>query len=198
MRGLNYSLFDWHDYVHKNNPTNWTPAMKPNAIVAVLAASFLSACIGNPAVTLTPTGTVPVVNATGLASDPFAAFSMDVNQYRAAAVLDPAPALNPLTYNSLLQGAAQTHANDMSANDFFSHTGSDGKSVADRVTAQGYNGTTVMENIAMGQTSASAALDGWQKSYDHNQAILSSVPTEFALAWAPGNYWVMVLAKPAP
>lgn len=191
MRGLNYSLFDWHDYVHKNNPTNWTPAMKPNAIVAVLAASFLSACIGNPAVTLTPTGTVPVVNVAGLASDPFPDFSSDVNLYRA-------PALNPLTYNSLLQGAAQTHANDMSDNDFFSHTGSDGKSVADRVTAQGYNWTTVMENIAMGQTSASEALDGWQNSPPHNDAILSSIPTEFALAWAPGNYWVMVLAKPAP
>lgn len=170
--------------------------MKITVKFAGLALAVLSACSPDPMADISaPSGggsggsgsSVPM--ATGLPNDPFPAFSIDVNSYRA-------PSLNPLSYNTLLHGAAQTHANDMSTNGFFSHTGSDGSQVWDRATAQGYSWGWIGENIARGQTSAAQALTGWQNSPGHNAILLSSQPTEFALAWAPGNYWVMVLAKP--
>jgi len=164
--------------------------MKFSVFIASAALAVLGACSSSPmAGVAAPSGGSSVPMATGLASDPFSSFSADVNSYRA-------PALNPLSYNSQLQGAAQTHANDMSTNGFFSHTGSDGRTVSDRVSDQGYNWAWIGENIAQGQTTATQALNGWKASPSHNAILLSSVPTEFALARAPGNYWVMVLAKP--
>jgi uncharacterized protein YkwD len=156
------------------------------------AAMFLSGCMGSVSVTSglpahVTNNTVPL--AAGAVADPFTSFSASVNTYRA-------PALNPLAYNSQLQGAAQTHANDMSNNGFFSHTGSDGSQPWDRVDNQGYSWSWVGENIAWGQTTADQALTGWQNSPGHNAIFLSSQPTEFALANSAGNYWVMVLARP--
>jgi uncharacterized protein YkwD len=42
--------------------------------------------------------------------------------------------------SGLLAAAARNHSDDMAANDFFSHTGSDGSSVARRIVATGYPG----------------------------------------------------------
>ncbi len=127
--------------------------------------------------------------ALGNATDQFSAFTTSVNAYRA-------PSVNPLAYNARLQGAAQTHANNMSTLGFTSHIGSDGSTVRDRVINQGYSPGWVGENIAKGQTSANQALTGWQNSPDHSANLFSSDLTEFGFAWARGNYWVMVLASP--
>lgn len=162
--------------------------MKLAVIITCVAAFGVSGCMG----TSTGAGAVPTSFNAGVPGDtvdPFPAFGVSVNAYRA-------PTVNPLAYNVKLHGAAQTHANDMSDNNFFSHTGSDGSQPWDRVDAQGYNWGWVGENIAQGQGSASAALTAWQNSPGHNAILLSSQPTEFALAWASGNYWVMVLARP--
>ena len=59
--------------------------------------------------------------------------------------------LGTLLADDRLRAAARAHAMDMAQNDFFSHTGSGGSSVADRATATGYLWTTVGENIAAGQ-----------------------------------------------
>ncbi|MGR3290417.1 MAG: CAP domain-containing protein [Paracoccaceae bacterium] len=161
------------------------------AVIPCVAVLGLSACMTAPAIpNISPgqvdTNQVPL--AIGAVSDPFVAFSASVNDYR--------PVQNPLAYNSQLQGAAQTHANDMSTTGFFDHMGSDGSMPWDRVSDQGYIWAWVGENIAVGQTSAQQALTGWQNSPAHDAILLSSEPTEFGLANAPGNYWVMVLARP--
>ncbi len=163
--------------------------LKLRILFAGVSLAVMGACTSVPMVGVPPPGGSSVPMATGLATNPFPTFGADVNSYRA-------PALNPLSYNRKLHGAAQTHANDMSSNGFFSHTGSDGRTVGNRVSDQGYSWAWVGENIAQGQTSATQALNGWKASPGHNAILLSSIPTEFALAQAPGNYWVMVLAKP--
>ncbi len=167
--------------------------MKP---LAVLTFFFgLSGCLSSsPSLTANSPAHVngaPVPLAVGAATDPFASFGASVNAYRA-------PTLNPLAFNQQLQAAAQTHANNMSNEGFFDHQGSDGSMPWDRVSNQGYSWVWVGENIAQGQTSAAQALTGWQNSPGHNAILLSSEPTEFGLANAPGNYWVMVLARPRP
>ncbi len=102
-----------------------------------------------------------------------------------------------VTYDARLGAAAQGHANDMLANGFFSHTGSNGSSVGDRVTAQGYTWRTVGENIARGYQSEASVLDGWVNSPGHQANNVNPNFEDFALARAGSGsslYWVLVLA----
>ena len=48
---------------------------------------------------------------------------------------------DPLTTDSRLSAAAQGHAADMAANDYFSHTDQDGGDSADRIEAAGFTGS---------------------------------------------------------
>lgn len=104
---------------------------------------------------------------------------------------------NPVTYNARLGRAAQGHADDMLANNFFSHTGSNGSSVGQRVTAQGYVWRTVGENIARGQIDEEAVLRAWVNSPGHQRNNVNPNFEDFALAKAgvgSQQYWVLVLA----
>ena len=68
--------------------------------------------------------------------------------------------LNAFVADSRLQTSADLHSQDMALNDFFSHTGSDGRWFADRISAQGYDWTMCAENIAAGYTSAHSVMYG--------------------------------------
>lgn len=107
---------------------------------------------------------------------------------------------DPVTYNGLLGQAARRHANDMHANDFFAHTGSDGSTIGTRVSDTGYRYSWVGENIAWGQQSEAAALDAWQRSTTgHKENNENPRHEHFALAKAgsgQNTYWVLVLADP--
>lgn len=104
--------------------------------------------------------------------------------------------LSLVTRSDGLVAAAITHAEDMSAAGNFSHVGTGGFSVGDRVKAQGYSYCLVAENIAQGQTNAAEAIDSWMKSAGHRNRILNPATREFGMASAPGSYWVLVLAQP--
>lgn len=105
---------------------------------------------------------------------------------------EPAPAVG---WNEKLYLAAIRHSIDMTENDFFSHTGSDSSSVADRVDTTGYPWQTVGENIAAGQRTAKEAMDGWLSSPGHCRNIMNPVyedaavtcviktPTEYTTYW---------------
>lgn len=100
--------------------------------------------------------------------------------------------LSPLSLSAQLKAAAQAHAKDMARNGSFSHTGSDGSSVGDRVRAQGYGFCFVAENIAQGQPTASAAMESWMNSTGHRRNNLSAQAREYGSARAAGNIWVLV------
>ncbi len=123
-------------------------------------------------------------------SGPFPEFATSMNAARAG------PGLNPLSYNVKLAAAAQVHADDMSSNNFFSHVGSDGSTFDQRILAQGYNYGWAAENIAKGYATQQAVFDAWMNSPGHRANMMSAEPTEFGLAWAPGNYWVLEMARP--
>lgn len=101
-----------------------------------------------------------------------------------------------VSYSDLLARAAERHADDMLRTGQFSHTGSDGSSVADRVSAEGYGWCVVAENIAKGQSDLEEVMAAWAASPGHNQNMLSNEVTEFGLIRGEGNTWVMVLARP--
>ncbi|MFN5048472.1 CAP domain-containing protein [Roseateles sp.] len=106
---------------------------------------------------------------------------------------------------SLAQGAAR-HSQDMVDKSFFSHTGSDGSSAGQRISAAGYSWSRWGENIAYGYTSSAAVVEGWMKSEGHCRNIMNAAFTEMGLAcvrqsqsnsassvrWA----WTQVLATP--
>lgn len=100
-------------------------------------------------------------------------------------VMPPVP---PVAWNDLLATAAFNHSSDMNTNDYFSHTGVNGSSAGDRITAVGYNWRAYGENIARGYSTEQAVMDGWIKSEGHCKNIMSSLFKEMGVARV-GNYW---------
>jgi len=101
-----------------------------------------------------------------------------------------------LTISPQLQTAAQLHADEMSSQVFFSHDSQDGRTLPDRVTAQGYGYCWVAENIAQGQASEAEVMQSWMASGGHRENNLSRSAVEYGLGRTADNYWVLVLAKP--
>jgi uncharacterized protein YkwD len=108
----------------------------------------------------------------------------------------------PVRANARLRAAAAVHAKDMAGLSFFSHTGTDGSQVAERARRSGYAWRTVGENIAAGQMTADAAMQGWLKSPSHCANLMQPGYTEMGLAFAvnpqseSGVYWVQVFGLP--
>ncbi|MEK6587433.1 MAG: CAP domain-containing protein, partial [Chloroflexota bacterium] len=110
------------------------------------------------------------------------------------------------TLQGQLAAAAQGHSTDMACNGFFSHTGSDGSNVGQRVNAQGYSWSWVGENIfATSDTSSQApqsAFTWWMNSSAHRANLLSPNYTEIGLGYiyvagSPyGGYFTAVFARP--
>lgn len=103
--------------------------------------------------------------------------------------------LQPLVYNGLLTRAARGHVQDMLRKGFFSHTGSNGSSSADRARQVGYDFCIVGENISMGHTSVQAAMQGWMDSKGHRDNILNRKFTEMGIGIAEGARYVTVFGS---
>ncbi len=110
----------------------------------------------------------------------------------------PVPAIS---WNNTLTETARVHANDMAANNFFDHEGSDGTSVADRATRTGYTWRAIGENIAAGQLSMAEVHKGWVDSPGHCRNIMNSLYTEVGAVCVTdansdfGTYWVVVFGS---
>jgi len=123
-----------------------------------------------------------------------------VNQRRAAGAqcdgeaFGPAPALEANGYCRL---SARLHAEDMAKNNYFSHTGLNGSSPFDRMADAGYNGPAPWgENIAAGQSSPEAVVDGWMHSPGHCRNIMNAgfrvlgMGYYYSASSAYGHLWV--------
>ena len=112
------------------------------------------------------------------------------------------PAAGPLRPNPRLDRAALGHSEDMAGNGFFGHEGSDGSTVIVRVTRAGYAGRAVGENVAAGQATPEAAVEGWVKSPPHCANLMNPVFTEMGIAFVvnpaspTGIYWTQVFGTP--
>lgn len=117
-------------------------------------------------------------------------FSSRINAERASR------GLSPLGGSVMLNAAAQAHADEMAKNNIFSHTGSTGTTPSDRAKAQGYSFCFIAENIAKGQPDEQQVFAAWMDSAGHRKNILSRSATQFGIARADGNYWVLMLGRP--
>lgn len=68
--------------------------------------------------------------------------------------------------------AAQSHSADMAQHDYFSHTGRNNSSFAERLLSAGFTGAPGGENIAAGYPSAADVMAGWMDSEGHRANIL--------------------------
>lgn len=130
-----------------------------------------------------------------------------VNQLRAAGASCGsrgtfAPA-GPLTWSTPLTQAAAVHSQDMVANNFFSHTGSNGSTLSSRVNATGYAWSSLGENIAAGYGTVNNVMAGWMASDGHCANIMNPNFTQIGVACIKGtsantyrDYWTMDLARP--
>ena len=105
------------------------------------------------------------------------------------------PPVKPLHWNADLEKAAQRQAADMSGNHWFEHTGTDGSTIAVRVSDTGYDWSAVGENIAHGYRLIQQVVDGWQKSEGHCRNIMKAAYVEMGVARV-GTYWSQTFAKP--
>ena len=104
--------------------------------------------------------------------------------------------LAALTWDANLETAASRHALDLHRNGRFSHDGSNGSNVLDRVARTGYRACFVAENIAKGQRSLPEVMNSWMQSPGHRRNILSRMAKSVSLVRGRGDIWVMVLAAP--
>ena len=114
-----------------------------------------------------------------------------VNALRGAA------GLNALTFDSNLNAAAATHAQDMSLQNRPWHFGSDGSSPIDRVLRVGFDGRLIGENISETYETELETLAAWMEQEDTRRVILSPDAQRMGFAWFQEDngkiWWVMVL-----
>lgn len=153
-----------------------------------------------PAPAPTTAGTRITCNLPNFQADMLAA----VNAHRRAGATCGArgsfPPVADLVWNDALTQAAVVHSDDMVAGNFFSHTGSNGSTVGDRVTAAGYAWRGVGENIAAGQVTVAVVVDGWMKSDGHCANLMNAAYRDIGVACVSGNantsyrtYWTQDL-----
>jgi len=111
--------------------------------------------------------------------------------------------LSSLAWNDRLWSSARGHSTDMATNDYFSHTGLDGRTHGDRMTAAGYQWNSALENIAAGQSSPTAVVDAWMNSPGHRANILNTVVCDLGVGYAYnasstyGDYWTQNFGRQA-
>ena len=95
----------------------------------------------------------------------------------------------PVASDARLTAAAQGHSDDMSEQNYFSHTSKDGRTFADRIRDAGYPDPGA-ENIAKGQRSAEEVMKSWMASSGHRGNILDCSLTALGTGVATGGwYW---------
>ena len=104
------------------------------------------------------------------------------------------PPVQTLTINTELSDAAFAHAQDMYRQNYFSHLSPQGISPEERVTAAGYSGNFLAENIAAGCVTVNEAIDAWLHSRSHCEALMKSEANEMGVSQVD-SYWVLELGE---
>ncbi|WP_234312967.1 CAP domain-containing protein, partial [Streptomyces griseus] len=99
----------------------------------------------------------------------------------------------PLRVEARLSRAAQGHADDMAARDYYAHDNPEGRDGGDRITAAGYRWSAWGENIHKGPKTPERAMEDWMDSPAHRANVLNcsfrDIGVGVALT-ADGPWWV--------
>lgn len=108
----------------------------------------------------------------------------------------------PLRRNALLENSALAYAQDMARYAYMDHTGRDGSSPQQRISAAGYAWVEAGENLASGVMSADQVITGWLHSPGHCANLMQPAYTEMGVAFAvnprdaAGVYWALEFGRP--
>ena len=98
------------------------------------------------------------------------------------------PAVGAVVWNDQLAKAAYDHSVDMNTQDYFSHTGVDGSTPGQRITAAGYHWSSWGENIAQGYSTEQLVIKAWLASEGHCKNIMNGGFRDMGTG-RYGNYW---------
>jgi uncharacterized protein YkwD len=149
-----------------------------------------------PMPTLPPTATPSPATPMPTPSDLESRLVGLINQERAR------QALSPLSLDERLREAARCHSQDMATSDFFSHTGSDGSTPADRMRAAGYPLGRGDEVLAANSGDPAVVLTAWMGSLPHRATLMDSEFVHIGVGYAfhsdatYGHYWTVNVALP--
>jgi uncharacterized protein YkwD len=147
------------------------------ALTAALSVPFTAAA--------TPAQAAPTVTAAMVAQENRVV--QLVNAYRAKSHC------GALRIDARLVRAARGHSQDMAARRYFAHNTPQGVTPWTRIAQQGYPRTAEAENIAAGQSSASAVVTAWMNSPGHRANILNCSMRAVGVGLAYGGpyhyYW---------
>ena len=93
-----------------------------------------------------------------------------------------------LVWDGAAARAAQAHSDDMARRNYFSHTSPDGRSMVDRLRAQGASYRMIAENIAFGQPTAREVVRGWLASAGHRRNIENCGYTHHGVGVSAGRW----------
>ncbi|EGU56271.1 hypothetical protein VINI7043_09684 [Vibrio nigripulchritudo ATCC 27043] len=177
--------------------------------LTVMAMAFLAGCGGEstngasqtggqiPPVTKPTDPTLPPVDQTEFAKEMLAA----INHFRSSPQTCGGikmPAVEPLTWSSELEMAAQIHSSNMANYNFFDHTGLDGKEPENRANDAGYPGGFIGENISAGRINIHDVMAGWMSSKGHCENIMGAGYKDVGAAMVENSdatyrfYWTQV------
>ena len=113
--------------------------------------------------------------------------------------------LGPVTLSTPLMSVAAHYSEVLAEQGRISHTGPDGSSIGDRISAEGYRWSFCAENLAAGYPSADEVFSIWMNSAGHRANLINANAREIGIGHAYrdgdpsrfGHYWVLVLAAPA-
>lgn len=107
----------------------------------------------------------------------------------------------PLKLHSALQQAAQSHGEDLAQRQQLSHTGSQTRTIRERLQKAGYTrrGGIVAENLGRHQKTPQQLVSGWHRSPPHKRNLLLKEANHLGTGCAPDKngkiYWVAVFAR---
>ncbi|WP_177333817.1 CAP domain-containing protein, partial [Pseudomonas sp. NBRC 111127] len=108
----------------------------------------------------------------------------------------------PLSWNTVLAGAAANHTRAMANQNFFDHIDKDGRTPGDRAELAGYLYQQIGENIAAGRDTAHKVVEGWLDSPGHCATLMNPEFRDLGAAYAvdpksdAGIYWTALFGTP--
>lgn len=94
----------------------------------------------------------------------------------------------PLSEDSHLSQAAYAKAEDMLVKSYFSHTGPDGKKLADWLKEYGYRYSVAGENLAVGFSDAKEVVNAWKESKTHYANMIDPDFSQIGVGVVVGNF----------
>lgn len=107
------------------------------------------------------------------------------------------PAVEAITWDTLLVASASIQAHRMHKYNFFSHVDNHGEDVTHKMDRVGYNWQVAGENLGEGQRNFDQVLEDWMDSPPHCELIMDERMKEMGI-YRKERFWVQHFGKRLP